>query len=117
MHLLDLAGVLRQICLVLAPEDNILVVRPPDLLVGEKVVAGLLLLSLDLLLQASCNVRETLLAHAILPAEALTRRRTVRVPMVHIMHLARCCRVHFAICLGAFITVFFSLCSISLYRG
>ena len=50
MHFLDLAWVLGEIGLILATVDDIFVVGPPNFLIREEVVAGLLLLSLDLLL-------------------------------------------------------------------
>ena len=66
MHLLYLARVLWQVCLILSPIDDIFVVRPSYLLVGQKVVAGLLLLTFNLLLQAGRYVREALLTDAVL---------------------------------------------------
>ena len=47
--------------------------RPSNLLVGEEVVASLLLLSLDLLLEAGSYVSESLLTDTVLSAQAVAR--------------------------------------------
>ena len=60
MHPFDLVGILGQVCLVFATEDDIFVVRPPDLLIGKKVVAGLLPFSLYLLLKSGSNIGKAL---------------------------------------------------------
>ena len=77
MHFLDLARVLGKIGLVFATVDYIFVVRPPNFLIREEFVAGLLLLSLDLLLQASRDISEPLFADTIGAAQPMTRNRAI----------------------------------------
>ena len=72
MHFLDLTRILGKISLILSSEYDVFVVRPSYFLVVKEVVACLLLFSLDLMLKTGCYVRETLLARATLPAEAMT---------------------------------------------
>ena len=65
MHPFDLVGILGQVGLVFATEDDIFVMGPPDLLVREKVVAGLLFFSLYLLLESGGDIGEALLVDTI----------------------------------------------------
>ena len=71
MHPFDLVGILGQVGLVFAAEDDIFVVGPPDLLIGKKVVAGLLPFSLYLLLKPGCNIGEALLVDTAGASESL----------------------------------------------
>ena len=71
MHPFDLVRILGQVSLVFAAEDDVFVVGPPDLLIGEKVVAGLLLFSLYLLLEPSSNICEALLVDTAGASESL----------------------------------------------
>ena len=61
VHPFYLVRILRQVGLVFAAEDDIFVVGPPDLLIGKKVVAGLLPFSLYLLLKSGRNIGKALL--------------------------------------------------------
>ena len=71
MHPFDLVRILGQVSLIFAAEDDIFVVGPPDLLIGKKVVAGLLLFSLYLLLEPSSNICEALLVDTAGASESL----------------------------------------------
>lgn len=71
MHPFDLVRILGQVGLVFAAEDDIFVVRPPNLLIGKKVVAGLLPFSLYLLLEPGGDIGEALLVDTAGTSEPL----------------------------------------------
>ena len=92
MHPLDLPWVLRQVSLVFTSKYDVLVVRPSNLLIRQEIVASLLLLSLNLLLESGSYVSEALLTDTALATQTLSRLGALIITMIH--HFTRIGRIH-----------------------